>query len=386
MIKKRVIVSVTNDLATDQRVSRLCRTLSSDGFEVILTGRILRDSLPLTNTSYKTRRVRHWFNEKMFFYAEYNIRLFFYLLFTPFDILHSNDLDTLPANYLASRIKRRPMVYDSHEYFTEVPGLAGRPAVKKIWEFIERKILPDIQHIITVNDSIAGIYRKKYSRHIHVIRNLPEKITINTTPSPSRYGLPEDKKLVIMQGRGINRDRGAEEAILAMQYIENAVLVIAGDGDIVDELKGLVRHEGPGEKIYFIPPVPYEELMQLTSICHCGLSLDKDTSLNYRYSLPNKLFDYIMAGIPVLASSLPEVRKIVEHYGTGLVATEVSPLHIAEKLKIILFDIPKDNWKEKLLKASEELNWETEKHKLSDLYQVIASYQKHKQSPVNRIC
>jgi glycosyltransferase involved in cell wall biosynthesis len=375
MIKKRVIVSVTNDLATDQRVSRLCRTLCSEGFEVILTGRILRESLPLTGMPYKTRRVRHWFNKKMFFYAEYNIRLFFYLLFTRFDILHSNDLDTLPANYLASRIKRRPLVYDSHEYFTEVPGLAGRPVVKKIWEFIERKIFPHVQCVITVNDSIAEIYRKKYSRHIHVVRNLPERITIDPSASPSDYGLPENKKLIIMQGRGINRDRGAEEAIQAMRYIDNAVLVIAGDGDVLNDLKELVIRENSEDKVCFIPPVPYKELMKLTSICHCGLSLDKDTSLNYRFSLPNKLFDYIMAGIPVLASSLPEVSKIVDQYSTGLIATEVNPRHIAEKLKIILFDIPKVSWKEKLSKASEELNWDKEKHKLSKLYMSLSRYQ-----------
>jgi glycosyltransferase involved in cell wall biosynthesis len=375
MIKRRVIVSATNDLATDQRVSRLCRTLCSDGFEVMLTGRILPESLPLTELPYKTRRVRHWFNKKMFFYAEYNIRLFFYLLFTSFDILHSNDLDTLPANYLASRIKRKPLVYDTHEYFTEMPGLYGRPAVKKIWEFIERKIFPHIQIIITVNDSIAEIYREKYSRHIHVVRNLPERITIDPSASPSMYGLPENKKLIIMQGRGINRDRGAEEAIYAMQHIDNAVLVIAGDGDIVTDLKKLVIKEKSGEKVYFIPPVPYKELMKLTSICHCGLSLDKDTSLNYRFSLPNKLFDYIMAEIPVLASSLPEVRKIVDQYSTGLLITEVSPRQIAEKLKIILFDIPKDSWKEKLLKAKEELNWDKEKHRLSELYMSLSNNQ-----------
>jgi glycosyltransferase involved in cell wall biosynthesis len=374
MIKKRVIVSVTNDLTTDQRVSRLCKTLCSDGFEVILTGRILRESLPLKDLPYKTRRVRHWFNKKVFFYAEYNIRLFFYLLFTPFDILHSNDLDTLPANYLASWIKRKPMVYDSHEYFTEMPGLSGRPAVKKLWEFIERKIFPHLKFVITVNDSIAEIYRKKYSRHIHVIRNLPERITLNPTIAPSLFGLPENKKLIIMQGRGINRDRGAEEAIQAMHYIENAVLVIAGDGDVMNDLKELVVKEKSGEKVYFIPTLPYMELMKLTSICHCGLSLDKDTSLNYRYSLPNKLFDYIMAGIPVLASSLPEVRKIVEQYGTGMIATEVNPRSIAEKLKIILFEIPGDAWKEKLSKASEELNWDKEKHKLSTLYTLITKF------------
>jgi glycosyltransferase involved in cell wall biosynthesis len=368
MGKKLIIVSVTGDIVTDQRVSRICSTLFSAGFDIILTGRILRGSLPLAPRPYKTRRVRHLFNKKFFFYAEYNLRLLIYLLFTPFDLLHANDLDTLPANYLASRIKRKPLIYDSHEFFTGVPELNDRPVIKWCWEMIEKFIFPRLRCIITVNSAIAGVYEEKYARDVHVVRNVPEPVTFKDPLPPSHYGLPDNKKLVILQGRWINRDRGAEEAVLAMQYIENAVLVIAGGGDIIPALKKTAGEKNLMGKVYFIPPMPYEELMKLTSICHCGLSLDKDTCLNYRYSLPNKLFDYIMAGIPVLASPLPEVRKIIEKYETGLIIESHEPREIAKKLHTILFTRPRENWREKLTRAAGELNWDNEKEKLLEVY------------------
>ena len=371
MKQKRVIVSVTNDLATDQRVKRHCRALHDEGYNILLTGRLLPDSLPIDERPYKTRRIRHLFNKGVLFYAEYNVRLFFFLIFSRCDILHANDLDTLPANFLASRIRRIPLIYDSHEYFTEVPELAGRKTVKKVWELIERQIFPHLRHILTVNRSIASAYKEKYGKEVIVLRNLPEPQIITVPSTPSDFNLPMDKKLVILQGAGINKDRGAEEAAEAMRYIKNALLIIAGKGDIVEDLRNKVNNGPLKSKVIFIPPMPYEKLIRLTSICHCGLSLDKDTNLNYRYSLPNKLFDYIMAGTPVLVSGLPELRHIVEKYRVGLVTETCSPKGIAEKINHILYDVPADHFRENLIKAAEDLNWDCEKAGLISLYRKI---------------
>ncbi len=364
-------MSATNDLATDQRVKRLCDTLHKEGYEIILTGRILPGSLALNDRPYKTIRTKHLFNKGFFFYAEYNIRLFFFLLISTFDILHSNDLDTLPANFLASRIKCKPIIYDSHEYFTEVPELTGRPIVKKTWEIIERLIFPHLKFIITVNNSIALAYEKKYGKYIYVIRNVPVKPGIDHNLSTGFFGLPENKKFIIFQGSGINRDRGAEEAIEAMEYVNNAILIIAGKGDVINELKDKASKTSLNDKVIFLPLMPYEKLIQLTRLCDCGLSLDKESNLNYRYSLPNKLFDYIMAGIPVIVSPMPEITRIVKKYKTGLIIKDHSPCEIAEKINTILFRKPKNSWKANLDKASIELNWDVEKHKLLTIYKQI---------------
>jgi glycosyltransferase involved in cell wall biosynthesis len=369
--KKRIFISVINDLATDQRVRKICWTLYENGYDIVLVGRKLKHSLPVENRPYKVIRMKLLFIKGPAFYALFNIRLFFLLLFSRADILHANDLDTLPANYLVSLLKRKPLVYDTHELFTEVPELTSRPKVQAVWNRIEKSIFPKLKYVLTVNDSIAEIYHQMYGSKVKVVRNLPNRKNTIAKLALSDFGLDSGKKMIILQGAGINIDRGAEELVEAMKLIDGALLVIAGDGDIVPYLKEYVIKENLQDKVVFFSKMPYERLIQLTVLAHCGVTLDKGTNLNYLYSLPNKLFDYIMAGIPVVASDLPEVKKIVSGYRIGLMVDSHEPEHIAMKLKEILFDIPQDTWAEGLVKASEELCWENEQYKLMEVYEQI---------------
>src|SRR3974377_789279 len=130
-MKKKVFLSVTNDLTSEQRVHKVCLFLERSGFEVVMIGRRRRTSMPLENRSYQTKRMFLFFETGPLFYAEYNLRLFFYLLFHKADVLVANDLDTLLANYFASRFTKSVLVHDSHEYFTGVPELAGRTFAKR---------------------------------------------------------------------------------------------------------------------------------------------------------------------------------------------------------------------------------------------------------------
>ena len=129
---QRVIVSVINDLSTDQRVHKVCCTLHKIGYKVILVGRKQRNSIPLTKRDYETKRMFLLFEKGILFYAEYQFRLFLFLLFNKSDILYSNDLDTLLPNYLISRIKKKILIYDTHELFCEVPELQNHPLKKRI--------------------------------------------------------------------------------------------------------------------------------------------------------------------------------------------------------------------------------------------------------------
>ena len=160
----KAIVSVTNDLLTDNRVDKVCRFLVDQGYSVTLVGRHVKNSLPLLDRPYVTKRFRLIAERGPLFYASYNFRLFIYLLFHRSALLVSNDLDTLLANFLASKFKRNcRLVYDSHEYFTEVPELIHRPKVQRIWEKMEGWIFPKLTSIYTVNGSIAQLYGKKYN-------------------------------------------------------------------------------------------------------------------------------------------------------------------------------------------------------------------------------
>lgn len=365
---KRAIVSVINDLTTDRRVDKSCHALLKSGYQVILVGRKKRDSLPLEKRKYKTHRMRLLFEKGPCFYAEYNIRLFFFLLFHKADLLFSNDLDTLLPNYITCKLKKCNMIFDSHEYFTETPEVVNRKFVKNTWKRIERGILPKLKNIITVNQSIANLFEQEYNVNVQVIRNIPPKANISKVKNRKELGLPENKNMIILQGSGINIQRGAEELVESMKYIEGAVLLIIGGGDVFPVLKDIAAKNKLEDKVIFHKKVPFEELFNFTCNADLGITIDKDTNINYRFSLPNKLFDYIHAGTPILASPLPEIKKIIDHYKIGTFIKDHEPTHIAETINNIFEEaLLLKKWKENTKFAAKELNWEAEEKQLINL-------------------
>lgn len=368
--KPRAIVSVTNDLYTDNRVNKVCLFLVEQGYEVTLVGRLRSDSKPLHERPYRTKRFKLSWEKGPMFYAAYNFRLFCYLLTHRTKLLVSNDLDTLLANYAASKFK--PMirlVYDSHEYFTEVPELQGRPKVKKTWEAIENWIFPKLQTVYTVNESIADLYRQKYKKEIGVVRNVSPRWNTLEHVSKKELEVPEDKFLIIMQGAGINIHRGAEEAVEAMKLVDKAVLLIVGDGDVIQHLKKYVIDYDLQEKVLFYGKRPYQEMMAYTQIADVGLTLDKPNNLNYRFSLPNKVFDYIHAGTPIICTDLVEVTGIVRKHEIGLVLDELTPQNLADKINHLIAH-PEEvvKFKENCKKAAQIENWEEETKVLNEIY------------------
>jgi glycosyltransferase involved in cell wall biosynthesis len=368
--KKKAIVSVTNDLYTDQRVHKVCLFLESQGFSVLLVGRKRKSSKELPLRSYQTKRFNLFFDKGAKFYAEYNFRLFWFLMFRKVDLLVANDLDTLLANYLASKFKPTSrLVYDSHEYFTEVPELINRKKVKQIWEGIEGWIFPKLKTIYTVNSSIAKLYSDKYQKEIKVVRNISPSWEPKNLKSKQELGIPENKKLIIIQGAGINIDRGAEEAVQAMKSLENAVLMIVGDGDVVHQLKKYVIDNQLDSKVLFFDKRPFDEMMNFTFYADLGLTLDKPTNINYRYSLPNKVFDYIQAETPIVATNLIEISKIVDEFKVGEIIHDFTPENLVNVLNSLLNDESRLTvLKENCSKARKVVNWENEIQALKEIY------------------
>jgi glycosyltransferase involved in cell wall biosynthesis len=339
----RAIVCVTNDLSTDNRVHRTCTALQELGYEVLLLGRRLprsrasgRQDLVLERP-YATRRMRLLFRKGPLFYGEYAKRLFLLLLFARCDLVVANDLDTLLPCYLVARLRGKKLVYDSHEYFTEVPELEGRFA-RRVWLAMERWIFPKLRHVITVNDSIARAYQQRYGNALTVVRNIPMPRELGPLPTRAALGLPPDRFILVLQGSGINVQRGGEEAVLAMRELPNALLLLIGGGDAWPVLERMVQEHGLQDRVRLLPRMPYEQMMQYTRNADLGLSLDKDTNLNYRFSLPNKLFDYFRAGIPALVTDLPEVAGIVRKYGAGVVIPTADPPRITAEVRALQAD------------------------------------------------
>lgn len=357
-------VSVINDLATDSRVNRICQTLVNKGYRVVLIGRRLPGSLPLPNWPFEALRMKLFFKQGPAFYLFFNLRLFFVLLFKKTDLLYSNDLDTLLPNYLVSKIKGVPLIYDSHELFCEVPELAHSRIKRNIWKWLERRIVPRLKHCITVNDSIATIFKSEYGVKFSVVRNIPDLPAAFVPKSRLALGIDPAKNMLLLQGAGINIDRGAEELVQAMTVVDNAVLYIIGGGDVWPTLQRLVAEKQLEHKVKLLGKLPKTDLMQYTFNADLGLSIDKDTNLNYRYSLPNKLFDYLHAGVPVLVSKLPELEKIVKQYEVGEVLTSHAPDEMAAAIDRMLRGNKLADYRHNTIKAAAELNWSSEKLQL----------------------
>lgn len=366
---KRVIVSVINDLVTDQRVNKSCLTLQKMGYEVLLVGRKQRKSPPMDERPYLTHRMKLLFEKGPLFYAEYNTRLFFFLLFHKANLLLSNDLDTALPNYFVSKLKGIKMIYDSHEYFTETPELVGRPKVQRVWKRIEGFVVPRLKEMITVCDSIADLFQEKYGVKCHVVRNIPPKAALPPKGDKKALNLPEDKHLLVLQGSGINIQRGAEELVEAMQYLNDCFLMIIGGGDVLPTLKQMAKDLHIEDRVRFLPRMPYQEMMSYTQLAELGFVLDKDTNLNYRFCLPNKLFDFIQAGVPIVASNLVEVGKIIRKYDIGLFIPDHDPKSIAATIRKGLNDAEsRSRWQQGLAQAAEELCWENEQQTLIEIY------------------
>lgn len=364
-MKKKICVSVSNDVFNDNRVLKTCHSLSSLGLDICLIGKQDRKNhieenqiqrlLPNKTTVHYLKPL---FRKNAFYYAELNIRLFFFLLFHRQDILWANDLDTLPANFLVSRIKRKPLIYDSHEMFCYTAELKEGSYQQKVWLFLERSILPKLKYVITVCDPIKDYFKERYNVNALVVRNIPLK---NNTSKAKHYPLKD--KYLVWQGAA-NKDRGLEELVLAMQYIQ-CKLYILGRGDVLPNIKQIIKAKHLEEKVFLLGRLPFDKMMSYSKNATLGISIDKPTNKNYAISLPNKIFEYINSATPVLSSELPEIKKIIDNYHTGVFLQSYQPQDLASQINALLLN---NTLLEQLsyncLKAQEELSWQKEQEKI----------------------
>lgn len=359
-LSKRVIISAINDLQSDQRVARTCKAMHEAGYQVLLIGRLRKNSRDLSRP-YPIKRMNLVFERGFAFYAEYNLRLFMLLLTRGKDLLYSNDLDTLLPNFLVSRISGIPLVYDSHEYFTEVPELIERRAVRSVWLRLEKLVFPRLKNVITVNRELAEIYHRRYGVKPTVIRNVPE--LRQTKPDSLKQGA-NSKPMLIYQG-SLNPGRGIELMIDSMTFLEDCTLVIAGEGDISHALEKRAEDNKVSERVVFKGRLAPEALRELTTTADLGFSLEEDLGLNYHYALPNKIFDYIHAGIPVVASDLPVMRNLVLEHRVGKILRDRTPGSLAQLVRQVLSK--RDSYRPRLEEAARKFDWNNEKVKLLEL-------------------
>ena len=368
MCAKKITVSVISDLTTDQRVIRISSTLQHMGFDVTVIARAFPDSLALESYPFKAKRIRCYFRKGFLQYAEFNLKLFFRLLFCKTDYLLANDLDVLMPNYIISKLRNKKIFYDTHEYFTGVPELKNAPVKRKIWKWIEDRIFPKLKVVYTVNDSVKNTYENEYGNKLGVIRNVPVTSNTASKPLPKEW---EGKKILLMQGAGINVGRGGLELLEAMRLLSNDYLLVYIGGGTQWETIAQNRIAWQLEdRVEMIGKLPPSQLKQYTGLAHIGFSLDSFDDINYLFNLPNKIFDYIHAGVPLIATAIPEVERIVESYKCGICIPDLKPATIAKAITAMMEDkTVYDQYKLNCLEAAKELCWENESKKLIAIYQ-----------------
>jgi glycosyltransferase involved in cell wall biosynthesis len=358
---KQIIFTVTNDLNYDQRMIRICSSLSAAGHKVTLVGIRNSSSGPLTEKNYAQKRLHSFLKRGFGFYAEYNTRLFFYLLFKKADITCCIDLDTILPVWLAGKIKNTKRVYDAHEYFSQQKEIVTRPHIFKIWYWIERKFIPRFQHGYTVSNSIAARLRELYGVNYEVIRNIP-------LLQPLFPVVTKKEKIILYQG-AVNEARGLEFLIPAMKAI-NARLEIYGNGNFMEQVKELISSNNLGDKVFLKGKVLPGELDAVTQNAYIGLNLVENTGLNQYYSLANKFFDYINNGLPQVTMNFPEYRMINDEFDVALLINDLQPATLTEAINKLLNDEELYNrLQQNCLRARQVLNWQHEEKKLIAYYE-----------------
>ena len=379
---KRIIFTVTNDLRYDQRMLRICTTLSAAGYEVVLVGRHLSTSIPLQNQPYQQIRLKYLlFTAGKLFYLEYNLRLLFFLLFQRFDAICSIDLDTSIPGIIAAKIKNKPHLFDAHELFTHTPEVARRKSIQKIWEAVQKFTFKHTNAAFTVGPAIAQYFEEKYNRPVAVVRNMPIKSGATNTinpPSPawqSKIDALQGQRFILYQG-ALNEARGLEALIQAMSEIP-AILVLAGEGDLSQTLRNLTQSLNLEHKVIFLGMVPPNELPQLTKQAYIGYNVSQNAGLSYFLSLNNKFFDYTKALLPSLINPFPEYLALMKEFEVGL-PTEPTLEDIVKQANQLFTDqLLYDKIKSNCKLASEKWTWENETPTLVNIFQQTCQHNFH---------
>ena len=358
---KKILFAVTTDLNYDQRMQRICSSLAQNGYRVVLVGREWNVSKPLLKQPYEQYRLKCLFNKGKLFYLEYNLRLFFYLLFQRADAFGAADLDAAVPVCLKAKLAGKPFVFDAHEYFPEVPEVVIRPKIKKIWQQVEKFVIPRSDLRYTVTQSLARIFEQQYGFPFGVVRNISVLKPYVAVEKPNRY--------LLYQG-AVNAGRGLEILLEIMPEIE-AELWICGQGEVLPALKARAQELQLQEKVKFLGYVLPAELQKITREAYAGINLLENLGLSYYYSLSNKFFDYLHAGIPQVVINFPEYEVLNQEHEVGITI----PLE-ETALKTAITNLLTDEKRyaqlvENCLEARRHWNWQEEEKKLLALYETL---------------
>jgi len=375
---------VHSDFEHDNRVRREAETLVQAGYHVDVIAVVSKTISNITEINgVQIHYIEPSFKSGKLYFIDIMFRMYHRMNALDLDIVHAHDLDTLwPAARYASR-HQIPLIYDSHEWYLESISLYDRPLTRWIWSILEKKLIYKAQKVITVCDGIADELFKKYAlpERPVVLRNMAEKNIPTIAPNDQHpaFGQLRDIRsnfnFVGIYAGYLQKGRGIEVLLKSLRDIPDWGFLISGQGPGMKMFENLTCELKLQNRVKFTGNLDHEILYPLISRCDAGYCFIEPLAKSYYYALPNKLTEYLQAGIPVIGSDLPEIRKIIEQYQFGFIA------HDKEDLQTILISFQKlknDKFIEKHIKEAQDvLNWDQEKIKLLNLYQQLCRNHKN---------
>lgn len=366
-----IAFALTGDPRVNSRALRQLRLLSEVGFKVLVLG--LGTPVGMTEMNIKNVTLIclprpngsgprfFWRNHRQFKSA---------LKYVKSTVYHASDLYTLPAMRQAADRHHARLVFDARELYTHLPSTTRRPWVRATWEVIQHLHIHRANCIYTVSESIAQHLQKKHNtQNICLMRNIPAPQAAAPTRSlRERLALPPNVTIILHQGN-LQKHRGATMMVEAMLHTDNAVLVFMGHGPLRSDIENLVQNLDLQAKVRFIDPVPPEKLLSVTASADLGLTFLEDCCLNHRYALPNKLFEYLAAGVPVIASDLPEISQIIQRFSVGCVVPPGNTKALAAALNRAVSDTElRQKWIMNTPNVQKVFNFATESERFTAAY------------------
>ena len=379
-----IAMLVLNNFLFDARVHKEAKTLAQAGYQVTVVAfydgsapeYVYQDGYHIHRIRINSRNWRVWIFTQIIRYFEFTLRAASTMIRLHPQVCHAHAIQALLPCWLAHIIARCKLVYDSHE-FEQGMDFSSSTRIPKLleltWTWPEKLLIHSTDSVITVSDSLADALARSY--HIEqpvVIRNCPESKPYRAGSNylHVKYNIPQDWPVVLYQGI-LTHGRGLIELVQSANELQNLAVVITGHGPLAETLMEAASKITSNTKFIFTGSIPMAHLPEMTASASIGVVLTQNTCLNHYYSLPNKLFEYVQAGLPVVGSNLPEIAKIIQEYQIGVVVDPDDPRNIASGIQQLIEKRGDSIARKNTVRVANIYNWENESRKLIILYRKL---------------
>lgn len=374
--KNKLLFITIDPIEYRRRVLNQMTVAREYGFEVSV--------ISIGERGKRYKNAEDFFHEKRIFvrfqggplkFIEFNLKLFWSILWNRYDIIHLRGLWVLPAVMMRQIIRHSHLIYDAHEYFAGLEIFHNRPLRKQLWLLVEKLSIPHINTLITVSEPLGDLYRNRYPKlkRILILKNMPSSRDIQPFDR-SKFDSSKKRYKLIFHGYFL-KGRALIQTIMAITLLQDILLevILIGQGPLKGKLEHLVEQYRLQNMVRFHPFLKPDQLLPVIAQADIGLSLVEDNCLSQRYALPNKFFDLVSAGVPVLASNIHTLKFYMDKYDLGLTVDPQNINEISEAIRTMLLDVNKRRkWALNCLSAAKnDLNWEQEAEKLKHCYAAL---------------